>query len=115
MPLDKFQCIHCGATDFTQEGDDLLRCKYCHSLFRVQEPKKEKGGLVIGSRANVVFGKDSNVVVKGGMSVSPGAHVSFLGKLEIIERASQEKIEQAKLTLQNERATQQPPKGSSDR
>jgi DNA-directed RNA polymerase subunit RPC12/RpoP len=101
--MQKFQCTQCGAADMIPEGKEFLRCKYCHSLFKMPQQKAQKGGVVIGSGANVVFGKNSNVVIKGGLSVSPGAHVSFLGKLEVVQKSSQEKIEQAKLTLQKEK------------
>jgi hypothetical protein len=100
--MDKFQCTQCGAGDMIREGNGFVRCRYCHSLYRIPEQPREKGGLVISSGANVVFGKNSNVVVKGGVSVHDGAHVEFLGKLEIIEKASAEKIEAAKMTLLKE-------------
>ena len=64
-------------------------------------PKQESGPkLVIKKGANVVFGSGSNVVVKGGMQVDDGANVKFLGKLEIIEKASKEQIETAKKNLE---------------
>lgn len=111
--MEKFQCSQCGATDFTHEGRDMLRCKYCLSLFRIPEPQQEKGGLVIGSGAHVVFGKSSKVVVRGGMSVSPGAHVQFLGQLEVIEKSTKEKVEAAKLALRKEKDSGKASPGNS--
>jgi hypothetical protein len=104
MSLDKFQCTQCGAGDMVRESHGFLRCRYCHSLFKMPQEKPQKGGVVINSGANVVFGKNSNVVIKGGLDVKSGAHVQFLGKLEVVEKASPEKIAEAKLTLQKEKA-----------
>ncbi|NOT73618.1 MAG: hypothetical protein HOP08_01730 [Cyclobacteriaceae bacterium] len=52
--------------------------------------------LIINKGANVIFGKTSNVVIKGGVEIKEGANVEFLGKLEIITKSSDEEIEKAK-------------------
>ena len=101
MSATKCQCAQCGSTDFKKEGTEFLRCAYCDSLYKMQEEKKDTGNakVIIGKGANVVFGKNSNVVIKGGLFIDNGAHVEFLGKMEIVEPASQEKIEKAKEQL----------------
>ncbi len=102
----KCQCSQCGSTDFKKEGEDFLRCAHCNSLFKMQPQEVESNNtkVVIKGGTNVVFGKNSNVTIKGGLLIEKGANVEFLGKLEIIEKASDEKIEEAKelLKLQKE-------------
>jgi len=49
--------------------------------------------------ANVIFGKDSHVTIRGGLRVEDGAHVSFLGKLKLIEKSDDAVIEQARKRL----------------
>jgi hypothetical protein len=102
----KCQCSQCGSTDFNKEGDEFLRCAHCNSLFKIQVPEAEHSQpkVVIRGGAHVVFGKNSNVTIQGGLLVEKGAHVEFLGKLDMIEKASDEKIQQAKelLKLQKE-------------
>lgn len=100
----KCQCSQCGSTDFKKEGEEFLRCAHCNSLYKMQQPEAEKPKVVIQGGANVVFGKNSNVTIKGGMLIEKGANVEFLGKLDIIEKASEEKIKEAKeiLKLQKE-------------
>ncbi len=98
--MEKCQCTQCGSTDFNKEGKDFLRCSHCRSLFRLLNPQTSSGPtLVIKKGANVVFGSNSKVVVKGGIQVDDGAQVSFLGQLDMIEKSSPELIEKAKQHL----------------
>ena len=48
--------------------------------------------MIIGKGANVVFGKSSNVIIKGGVEIKEDANVQFLGKLEILELGDEEKM-----------------------
>ncbi|MEO7112615.1 MAG: hypothetical protein ABI183_19370 [Polyangiaceae bacterium] len=107
MPVEKCECTQCGSTDFTREEKDFLRCRYCHSLFRMQHKEQHAGGahVVIGKGAHVVFGSHSSVEIRGGLVVEDGAHVSFLGKLEVVERAEPSVVEKAKLVLQERTKT----------
>jgi DNA-directed RNA polymerase subunit RPC12/RpoP len=102
----KCQCSQCGSTDFKKEGEEFLRCAYCNSLFKMQpqETANSNPKVVIKGGANVVFGKNSDVTIKGGLLIEKGANVEFLGKLDIVEKASEEKIKEAKelLKLQKE-------------
>ena len=102
--MEKCECSQCGSTDFTREGKDFLRCKYCHSLYKMQV-RAEKGGttVVIGKGAHVVFGNNSHVEIHGKLVVENGAHVSFLGHLDIVERAAPENVAQAKLVLDRQK------------
>lgn len=99
MPA-KCQCSQCGSTDFKKEGEEFLRCAHCNSLYKMQSPEANNNPkVVIKGGANVTFGKNSNVTIKGGLLVEKGANVEFLGKLDIIEKGSDDKIKEAKETL----------------
>lgn len=69
-----------------------------------QEAVDNQPKVIIQGGANVVFGKNSKVTIKGGLLIEKGAQVEFLGKLDIIEKSSDEKIKQARefLKLQQE-------------
>ena len=100
MPT-KCQCTQCGSTDFKKEGEEFLRCSHCNSLYKMQQPEavNDKPKVIIKGGANVVFGKNSNVTIKGGLLIEKGAHVEFLGKLDMIEKSSDDKINKAKELL----------------
>jgi hypothetical protein len=99
--MNKCQCTQCGSADFKREGEEFLRCTYCNSLFKMLPDENTSGGtkVIIKQGANVTFGKNSNVVIKGELIIENGANVSFLGKLDIIEKSSDEEIEEAKVKL----------------
>jgi hypothetical protein len=99
---EKFQCTQCGSTSFTREGEADLRCAYCDSLYRVpvRENNREKGpAVVIKKGARVIFGKNSSVTIRGGLFIEDGANVSFLGRLDLVEKSNDTLIEQAKRKL----------------
>lgn len=98
---EKFQCTQCGSTSFTRDGESDLRCAYCDSLYRVPGRENTQKGptVVIKKGANVVFGKDSHVMIRGGLQVEDGARVSFLGNLELVEKSEDSVIEQARNKL----------------
>lgn len=97
----KSHCTQCGSTDFQKEGTEFLRCAYCNSLFKMLPSENQSGGpkVIIGKGANVVFGKTSNVIIRGELIIENGANVQFLGKLDIIKKAGDQEIEEAKLKL----------------
>lgn len=105
--VQKCHCTQCGSADFKREGENFLRCAYCNSLFKMLPPEQsDEGGIVFKSTkviirkgANVIFGKNSNVKIHGQLIIENGANVQFLGDIEIIEKAGDEKIEEAKLRL----------------
>ena len=94
--IEPCECSQCGSADFKKEGEEFLRCVHCNSLYRMVTPVDEKPKVIIANGANVVFGKNSNVTVKGKILVEKGAHVEFLGKLDIVEQGKQEDIQKAK-------------------
>ena len=100
--MEKCECSQCGSTDFNKEEEGFLRCAYCHSLFRMLPPQNYSSGsgVIIKKGANVTFGKNSKVIIEGGLLVEEGAHVAFLGKLDIVEKATAAEIEKAKSILQ---------------
>ncbi|HPC41255.1 MAG TPA: hypothetical protein PLD91_10095 [Spirochaetota bacterium] len=98
---EKFECTQCGSTAFIDEGNARMRCAYCNSLYRIPEQDTGPSGpkVIIKKGAHVIFGKNSNVTIRGGMLIEDGAYVSFLGKLELIEKSDDAAIEDAKRKL----------------
>jgi DNA-directed RNA polymerase subunit RPC12/RpoP len=92
MNLQKYECTQCGSHDFQELSDNKIKCNYCSTVYRVIEPAESKPKVIIGKGANVVFGKSSNVTIKGGVEIKEGANVQFLGKLDILEIGDEEKI-----------------------
>lgn len=92
MNLQKFECTQCGSHDFAELGESKIKCNYCSTTYHVSEPESAKPKVIIGKGANVVFGKTSNVTIKGGVEIKGEANVQFLGKLEIIEEGDKTKF-----------------------
>ncbi len=92
LELKKYECTQCGSHDFAELGESKIKCNYCSTIYRVTEPAAAKPKVIIGSKANVVFGEKSNVTIKGGVEIKEGANVQFLGKLEILEMGDEEKM-----------------------
>lgn len=83
--IERFQCVHCGASRFKPEPDGLLRCSYCRSTYR--RKAEQQATLVIAPGANVVIGRDARVQVGGRVLVEQGAHVEVHGELQLVARA----------------------------
>ena len=98
----KHECTQCGSTRFEREGEAFLRCSYCQSLYELAGKKSKGPAVVIRKGANVVIGKNADVVVRGGLEIESGANVQMLGKLTLVERGSDEMIQQARLRLKGE-------------
>ena len=92
MELKKYECTQCGSHDFEELAESKIKCRYCSTIYRVTEPAAAKPKVIIGKGANVVFGKSSNVIIKGGVEIKEDANVQFLGKLEILELGDEEKM-----------------------
>ncbi len=92
MDLEKIECTQCGSNELTELEDNKVKCSYCGTVFRVKGVQSEQPKVTIGKGANVVFGKSSNVTIKGGVKIEGGANVEFHGKLEIFEIGDEEKI-----------------------
>ncbi len=98
---EKFECTQCGSTAFINEGNSRMRCAYCDSLYRIpgQDTHAHGPKVIIKKGAKVIFGKSSHVTIRGGLLIEDGANVSFLGKLELIEKSDEATIEEAKKKL----------------
>lgn len=103
MKVKDSSCEQCGATDFTRENDSTVRCNYCHSLYQLETPDDSGPSVVIKSGANVTFGKNSKVVIQGGLEIEDGANVEILGQLTLLEKASEVEIAKAKEKLASEK------------
>jgi len=90
--LEKFECEQCGANKYDELESDKIKCNYCGTIYRINKSIENKPKVIIKKGANVVFGKNSNVIIKGGVDIEDGANVQFLGKLEIIQKGDEEKI-----------------------
>jgi hypothetical protein len=85
--IHNFECTQCGSTDFSEARKKRVRCAHCCSLFKVvsDEPK-----LTISRGANVVFGKNANVEVRGDVEIEDGAHVEVQGKVSVLKGKKQQ-------------------------
>ena len=80
--IKNYECTQCGSTDFEKVSVKRVRCKYCGSLYQVltDEPT-----LSIAKGANVVFGKNANVEIRGDIDVESGANVDIEGKVTVLK------------------------------
>lgn len=92
--LPRYECTQCGGTDLKRIGENQMRCAYCGSVFAVAAPDEPR--VVIRKGANVTFGKNANVEIRGGLEIEDGAHVEINGKLTLIQKGDENLIEQAR-------------------
>jgi DNA-directed RNA polymerase subunit RPC12/RpoP len=87
--ITAFECSQCGSTEFVELKVRQARCAHCGSLFQVitNEPV-----VVINKGANVVFGKNARVEIRGDLEVQDGANVEILGKVTILEGKEQKEF-----------------------
>jgi uncharacterized Zn finger protein len=80
--IKPYECTQCGSTDFNDAGTRRVRCAHCGSLFEVltDEPT-----LTINKGANVVFGKNANVKIRGDIEIQSGANVDLQGKVVVVK------------------------------
>ena len=107
MTLNKYECTQCGSHEFSELSDDKVKCSYCSTVYRVSGNSEDssKPKVIIGKGANVVFGKSSNVTIKGGVKIDEGANVQFLGKLDILEIGDEEKIKNSEYYINKKAKT----------
>lgn len=91
--------MQCGSGDFNKESNDRLRCSYCNSLYAVEKKETKSSGVFISRGAKVTFGKNSQTTIKGRLHIEDGADVQFLGKITLLEKASDEAVKKAKEAL----------------
>jgi DNA-directed RNA polymerase subunit RPC12/RpoP len=84
-----YECTQCGGTDFEDVAAKRVRCTHCGSLFKVltNEPS-----VVINKGANVVFGKNANVEIRGDMAIENGANVDIQGKVTVLKGKKQQQF-----------------------
>ena len=87
--ITPYQCTQCGSTDLKETDKNLLRCSYCGSLFKVVTPEPE---LMIRKGANVVFGKNAHVEIRGEVEIEDGAHVDVQGKVTLVDKNAQQEL-----------------------
>lgn len=98
MSQKTVQCTQCGGADFNNEANDLVRCVYCNSLFKVVEPKVHQHKVIVEGGANVTFGRNVKIT-GGGLLIKKGATVTINGDLGLLKPGSPDEIESAKLRL----------------
>lgn len=91
-----FSCSQCGGPDLERSGEGKLRCPYCGSLYGydVKGPS-----VVIRKGANVVFGRNARVVIRGGLEIEDEADVRIEGEITLLERAPEKDVTAARLRL----------------
>ncbi len=100
MKIKNFKCPQCGSSDFNRQKDNLVRCAYCGSLYEVPERFfANRGNVVIQNGAKVTFGKNANVLIHGSLEIENGAEVDILGKITLVEKGDDKKIELARKKL----------------
>jgi hypothetical protein len=80
--IKPYECTQCGSTDFEDAGVKRVRCVHCGSLFQLLTGEPT---LVINKGANVTFGKNSNVEIRGDIDVQSGANVDIKGKVTVLK------------------------------
>ncbi len=87
--ITAFECSQCGSTEFVELKPRQVKCAHCGSLFQVvtREPT-----VVINKGANVVFGRNANVEIRGDLEVQDGAKVEILGKVTVLEGNQQKEF-----------------------
>jgi len=78
--ISSFECAQCGSTEFIEVGARRVDCAYCKSQYQLitKEPV-----LVINKGANVIFGKNADVEIRGDIEVQSGANVDIQGKVTV--------------------------------
>jgi hypothetical protein len=80
--IKPYECTQCGSTDFEDVNAKRVRCTHCGSLFQLLTGEPN---LVINKGANVIFGKNSNVEIRGDIDVQSGANVDIQGKVTVLK------------------------------
>jgi len=78
--MEAHKCGQCGSTVLEWINDQEVVCEYCKTRYR--KVPKAAPKVVIASGANVVFGPNAKVKIRGGMDIEKGANVRVEGDLE---------------------------------
>jgi hypothetical protein len=80
--IKPYECTQCGSTDFDDAGTRRVRCAHCGSLFEVLTGEPT---VTINKGANVTFGKNANVEIRGDFEIHEGANVDVQGKIVVVK------------------------------
>jgi hypothetical protein len=78
--MQAHKCGHCGGGELEWKSDTDVVCLHCRTRYR--KVPKAQPKVVISKGANVVFGPNAKVTVRGGMEIEEGANVRVEGDLE---------------------------------
>ncbi len=78
--MNAHRCGNCGSVDLEWTSGEDLTCRHCGTRYR--KVPKAAPKVVIKRGANVVFGPNAKVKIKGGMDIEDGANVRIEGSLE---------------------------------
>jgi hypothetical protein len=87
-------CSECGSPTLVEISPGQLQCHYCSAVFRA--PRLEGASVRIAKGANVIFGKNAHVIIKGGLQIDDGAQVAIEGELTILAPGDPERIRAAR-------------------
>ena len=89
MEIKPYECTQCGSTSFEDISSKRVQCSHCGSLFQfiTNEPT-----LVIKKGANVTFGKNANVEIRGDIEINDGAKVDIQGKVEVLKGGQKQEL-----------------------
>jgi predicted nucleic acid-binding Zn-ribbon protein len=99
--IKPYECTQCGSTDFEDESAKRVRCTHCGSLFQLLTGEPS---VVINKGANVIFGKNSNVEIRGDIDIQSGSNVDIQGKVTVLR--GNKKQEFSLKLLRNEKSNQ---------
>ena len=82
MEIILYECTQCGSTDYQQAGPKRVRCAHCGSLYEILS---DEPNVVINQGADVVFGKNADVEIRGDLEIEDGAKVNIEGKVTVLK------------------------------
>ena len=85
--MQAHQCGVCGGGELEWTSEEDVRCSFCNTRYR--KVPRAAPRVVIKRGANVIFGPNAKVTVRGGMEIERGANVRVEGdlsfELEVVE------------------------------
>lgn len=86
MEIILYECTQCGSTEYEEAGSKRVRCAHCGSLYEVLT---DEPNVVISQGADVVFGKNAQVEIRGDLEIEDGAKVNIEGKVTVLKNGKQ--------------------------
>ena len=87
--IKTYECTQCGSTAFEDVNNKRLRCIYCGSLFQLIT---NNPAVAINQGAKVVFGRKSNVEIRGDLEIQNGANVDIRGNVTVMRGNKKQKF-----------------------